>query len=55
MVQKTYTTKNKKMDASNLKCSICRTNRGLIHKYNLNICRRCFREVAYRIGFRKYS
>ena len=47
--------KNKKMDSRNLKCTICRTNKGLIHKYNLNICRRCFREVAPRIGFNKFS
>lgn len=47
--------KNAKIDAKNLRCSICRTHKGLIHKYNLNICRRCFREVAERIGFRKYS
>jgi small subunit ribosomal protein S14 len=47
--------KNKKMDARSLQCTICQTNKGLIHKYNLNICRRCFREVAPRIGFNKYS
>ncbi|MBD3262378.1 MAG: 30S ribosomal protein S14, partial [Candidatus Altiarchaeales archaeon] len=28
---------------------------ALIHKYGLNICRRCFREVAESIGFRKLS
>lgn len=47
--------KNPKMDAKNLKCYICGAQRGLIHKYNLGLCRRCFREVANRIGFRKYS
>ncbi|MBN2250550.1 MAG: 30S ribosomal protein S14 [Candidatus Altiarchaeota archaeon] len=47
--------KNDKIDARNLRCSICKAHRGMIHKYKLNICRRCFREVAYRIGFRKYS
>ncbi|HLD59655.1 MAG TPA: 30S ribosomal protein S14 [Candidatus Bilamarchaeaceae archaeon] len=36
-------------------CKICANARGLIRKYKLNICRRCFREVAEKIGFRKYG
>ena len=36
------------------KCRICGTNRGLIRKYSLNICRRCFRECAEEMGFSKY-
>ena len=44
-----------KADNKSLKCSVCGTNRGLIHKYGLNICRRCFREVAAQIGFKKFS
>jgi small subunit ribosomal protein S14 len=56
MVQKEpLTKKNPKMDTRNISCSICGTAKGMIHKYNLQICRRCFREVAYRVGFRKYS
>ena len=47
--------KNPKADNKNLKCSVCGTNRGLVHKYGLNICRRCFREVAPQIGFKKFS
>ncbi|MDE1873844.1 MAG: 30S ribosomal protein S14 [Candidatus Micrarchaeota archaeon] len=35
------------------KCQICGNSRGLIRSYNLNICRRCFREVAKDIGFEK--
>ena len=35
------------------KCRICGTARGIIRKYGLNICRRCFREVGEKIGFRK--
>ncbi|RLI88579.1 MAG: 30S ribosomal protein S14 [Candidatus Altiarchaeales archaeon] len=49
------TKKNDKFDARNLKCLVCGTQRGIIHKYGLNICRRCFREDALRIGFKKYS
>ena len=37
------------------KCKICGTSRGLIREHNLNICRRCFREVAAGLGFKKYG
>lgn len=37
------------------KCQLCGGNNGLIRAYKLNICRRCFRECAYDIGFKKYS
>lgn len=53
MKKKSESGKNPRMDAKNLKCSVCGSVRGLIHKYGLNICRRCFREVASSIGFRK--
>jgi len=36
------------------KCKICGTSRGLIRKYSLYVCRRCFREIGESIGFRKY-
>lgn len=36
------------------KCRFCGSARALIRSYNLKICRRCFREVAEEIGFRKY-
>ncbi|DAZ93033.1 TPA: hypothetical protein N0F65_012991 [Lagenidium giganteum] len=35
-------------------CRVCHTTRGLIRKYSLNMCRRCFRERATQIGFVKY-
>ena len=31
----------------------CGNNKGLIRKYDLNLCRRCFRERAVEIGFKK--
>ncbi len=37
------------------KCSRCGSSQGHIKKYGLNLCRKCFREVALRIGFKKYS
>ena len=36
------------------KCVKCGSMRGIISKYNLAYCRRCFMEVAPQIGFRKY-
>ncbi|MEM1688871.1 MAG: 30S ribosomal protein S14 [Candidatus Anstonellales archaeon] len=36
------------------KCKICGTTRGLIRKYGMYICRRCFREHAEKLGFKKY-
>ena len=37
------------------KCSRCGRNRGVIKKYNLNLCRQCLREVHNEIGFIQYS
>lgn len=37
------------------KCRICGTARGLIRSHKLYVCRRCFREVAKSIGFKKYG
>lgn len=34
---------------------VCAHRAGLIRKYNLNICRQCFREYASDIGFNKVS
>ncbi|NYZ76848.1 30S ribosomal protein S14 [Candidatus Micrarchaeota archaeon] len=36
-------------------CRNCGTARAIIRKYGLRICRRCFREMAESIGFRKYG
>ena len=38
----------------NRMCRFCGTARGLIRSYRLFVCRRCFRETAEQIGFRKY-
>ncbi len=35
------------------KCKFCGTQRGLIRKYNLYICRRCFKDYAQDLGFKK--
>jgi len=36
------------------KCRFCGNARGMIRSFGLTTCRRCFREVGERIGFRKY-
>lgn len=37
------------------RCTRCGGRRGHINKYGLNICRRCFREVAKELGFKKLN
>lgn len=34
-------------------CKLCGTSRGVIRKYGLYVCRRCFREIGRKIGFKK--
>ncbi|CAH3194379.1 unnamed protein product, partial [Porites evermanni] len=36
-------------------CRVCFNHHGIIRKYGLNICRRCFRQYAKDIGFQKVS
>jgi len=36
-------------------CRRCERKQGLVGKYDINLCRQCFREVAREMGFRKYS
>lgn len=36
-------------------CINCGNPRGHIGKYHINLCRRCFREQAKKIGFKKYN
>lgn len=35
------------------KCTKCGSFDGVIRKYGLMYCRRCFREVAWDLGFKK--
>jgi small subunit ribosomal protein S14 len=37
------------------RCSRCGRIRGHISQYGLDLCRQCFREVATKIGFKKYN
>nr|MDO8135001.1 30S ribosomal protein S14 [Candidatus Njordarchaeum guaymaensis] len=36
-------------------CSRCGCHQAIIRRYRLNLCRRCFREVAVNLGFKKLS
>ncbi|MBW3013131.1 30S ribosomal protein S14 [Candidatus Woesearchaeota archaeon] len=49
------TPKKRSCGKSRVKCRLCGTTRGMISKYKLNLCRRCFRQFALHIGFRQYQ
>ena len=40
---------------SKQRCVRCGRIGGHISKYNLGLCRQCFREIATKIGFKKYG
>lgn len=46
--------KDRKFGKVTKKCLICGNPRGHIGKYGINLCRRCFREKAKELGFKKY-
>ena len=46
--------KKRKFGAGLKRCIVCGGVRAHIDKYGLNVCRRCFREIAKKIGFKKY-
>ncbi|MBN1923925.1 MAG: 30S ribosomal protein S14 [Nanoarchaeota archaeon] len=35
-------------------CSICGRRGALIRRYELNVCRQCFKDIANGIGFKKF-
>ncbi|MBI5073055.1 30S ribosomal protein S14 [Candidatus Woesearchaeota archaeon] len=39
---------------SRLRCRRCLRSGAYIGKYGLNLCRQCFREIAPKIGFKKF-
>ena len=46
--------KSRKFGKSVKTCKICGSTRGVIHSYDLELCRRCFRLNAQKLGFKKY-
>jgi len=47
--------KKKKTGVAQRRCVRCGRIRAHIRTYGLNLCRQCFREIATKIGFKKYS
>ncbi len=37
------------------KCKRCGRQGGHVSKYNLHLCRCCFREIAEKLGFERFS
>lgn len=48
-------TKVRKYGKSTHYCRRCGQYGAVIRSYDLNLCRQCFREVAGKLGFRKYD
>jgi small subunit ribosomal protein S14 len=44
-----------KRTAENHECRRCGRAQGLVGKYDVWLCRQCFREIARDMGFKKYS
>lgn len=47
--------KDRSCGKANKRCRRCGRIGAHISKYSLNLCRQCFREVAPKIGFKKFS
>jgi small subunit ribosomal protein S14 len=47
--------KKNRLGVSTKKCRRCGRVGAHISQYNLNFCRHCFREIAPKLGFKKYS
>ena len=47
--------KDRKVGIATKRCRRCQRVGGHVGKYGLNLCRHCFREIATKIGFKKYS
>jgi len=48
-------TKPRKGKGKEKACRRCGNARGLISKYGLKMCRRCFKDFALQLGFNKYD
>jgi len=47
--------KDLRKEKAQRRCRVCGTRQAVIRKYNLKVCRRCFKEIAGRIGFKKFD
>jgi len=48
-------TEDETRTGNNLECRRCGRKEGLVTRYEINLCRQCFREVARDMGAKKYS
>jgi small subunit ribosomal protein S14 len=49
------TDKKEKTGKGSRPCRRCGSYGSVIRRYGLNLCRQCFREIADKLGFKKYS
>ena len=49
------TPKARKCGVNKKPCRRCGRKGGHVGQYGLSLCRQCFREIAKKIGFKKYS
>ena len=47
--------KKREFGIGSRKCKRCGRHGGHIQKYALHLCRQCFRDLAKKLGFKKYS
>ncbi|PSN86773.1 30S ribosomal protein S14 [Candidatus Marsarchaeota G2 archaeon ECH_B_SAG-F08] len=52
---KTPIMKQRKYGKGAYRCTRCGSQGNLIRRYGLLFCRQCFREVAEKLGFKKYD
>ena len=47
--------KDRKYGKTTRRCKRCGQFEAHINKYELHVCRMCFREIAISLGFKKYN
>jgi len=47
--------KKKRFGKGARKCMRCGRHGPVLQRFGLNLCRRCFREIAPKMGFKKYE
>jgi small subunit ribosomal protein S14 len=54
-VAKQKPSKQRKFGKGSKPCRRCGQRNAMIRSYGLQLCRQCFRELAPKLGFKKYS
>lgn len=47
--------KDRKFGIASKRCERCGRYGAQVSQYGINLCRHCFREIAEKLGFKKYS